>query len=126
MTTNALAPTTTGLVTTSTSVKATTTPGQDSTTTKNMAYATNAASLLCGAAQRPPTDCQPRNVVGSSAKSVVDEEFNATRAGEVMEDLADLSSCGNGGSSDSFNDGLKKDLRRAATDLKNSKFGAVS
>jgi hypothetical protein len=126
MTTNALAPTTTGPVTTSTSVKAPTTSGHPPTPTTNMEYATNAARLLCGAAHRPPTDCQTRNDVGSRANSVVNSEFNATMAGEVMKDLADLSSCGSGGSFDGFSDGQKKDLRRAATDLKNSQFGAVS
>jgi hypothetical protein len=124
-TTNSLAPTTAGPVTTSTSVKATTTPGHPSTTTTNMAY-TTAASLLCDVANWPPSGCQSRNDVGSSAKLVVDNEFNATMAGDAMNRLADLPSCGDDGSSDIFNDGQKKDLRRTGTDLKHFDIKAAS
>ena len=52
--------------------------------------------------------------------------FNAAKAGQVMIELADLSSCGSDGSFDSMDACQKSHLRKAGVALKNYDFFAVS
>lgn len=122
---SAFATTATDVVTTSTSVEPTPTSSHPQSTTTGTAYATSAARILCEASLRTPSGCQSRNNLRSRARSVV-TDFNAAKAGQVMIELADLSSCGSDGSFDSVDAGQKSHLRKAGIALKNYDFFAVS